>query len=345
MLKAATRCVAWFSLSLAVSTGIARGQDVSLDDALDAMRQRTEIGASDQATIADWVKKRMNMFSGFTTFRERFKARYTHERNSQTFRVQFATQTAQVAAQRFASPDLTPETALSVAQVLVDMNAAETLPGLLAGLESSDAGVRYLCAKGLIGIKSAVAGDGTGLNQTIQALRKAGLAESDPVVLGRIYEALDHPDQVAAVFDTYLALFDGRLTVRRGQAAVADGAEIYAYEFFRTPGVVGSLNAEQKSQVVARIAVFLRMDAQRYNTADLRFAEIDKIERMLDGAEEILVGLAVPNGGNIRSQLVASGHQNRAAVLQEAYKWVGNPVTSQPGALNGAPWNVPIGAP
>lgn len=337
----ASACIvlAWVAASV-------RAQEVLSDDeVMNGIRERTDIGAADQRRIAAWVEGEVQRFTEFLPFRQRFDGQYNDVKNSEQFRVQLAAQTAQVAAQRFVKPDLNGNLAHALAQVLTDMNRPETFPGLIAGLESSDVRARYFCAKGLIALHDWIAGGKGRLDQTVQALRETGLAETDPVVLGRVYQALAFPGQVVDVFDAYLALFDKRLTARRGPVVVADGAETYAYEFFRTRAVPGALNADQKSQLVARVAVFLRMDAERYNNPNLKFDEIDRLERALDAAEDILMVVTGAAGGKIRDELSSGGYGKRAAVLQEAYKWVGNPETGQAGALNTAPWNVPVGAP
>ncbi len=346
MLKPSTCYVASACIALAWATTSVHAQEVLSDDAvIDGIRGRSDIGPSDQRRIAAWVDGEIEKFTEFLPFRKRFDQQFNDAKNSEQFRVQLATQTAQVAAQQFVNPDLSGDVAHALTQVLTDMNRRETFPGFIAGLKSSDVRARYFCAKGLIALQDWIAGDKARLDQTVQALREAGLGETDPVVSGRIYEALAFPGQVADVFDVYLAFFDKRLTARRGPAVVADGAENYAYEFFRSRGVLGVLNADQKSRLVARIAVFLRMDAERYNNPNLKFDEIDRLERALDGAEDILTILAGATGGKIRDELSSGGHGSRAAILQEAYKWVGDPETKQPGALNTAPWDVPVGAP
>jgi len=125
---------------------------------------------------------------------------------------------------------------------------------------------------------------------------------------------------------------------------VSDGADVSAFEFFRTPAVLSTLSAPQKEQLVRAIATFMRFDAQRYGTPNLTFVEIDHIQRSLDGAEEIIAAV-VGNvkGGDIRGGLAAG--QSPQEILQQAMLWVGDAKSDQPGALNAAPWNVPVGAP
>jgi len=183
------------------------------------------------------------------------------------------------------------------------------------------------------------------LDEVVQVLKVAGLAESSPIVLGRIYLTLAHPTQLPAVFDAYLAIFEKRLKDRRGGAVIADGAEVEAFEFFRTPNVLAALNQNQKEQLARSLAVFMRMDAERYNTTGLDFYEVDRLERMMDSGEAILAEMAPGKGGKIRDEIAGGGQDRRAEVLAEAYKWVGHPQSKEPGALNAAPWNVAVGAP
>ena len=64
-----------------------------------------------------------------------------------------------------------------------------------------------------------------------------------------------------------------------------------------------------------------------------------------DGGARMVLASPYMEGGNIRNELAAGGHDRREAILQEAYKWVGHPDTNTTAVLNQAPWNVPVGAP
>jgi hypothetical protein len=332
---------------VALAACAARAQEPGPEDEMiQQISELNEIGAADQERIRRaWVEPQIERYTNFAAFRKRFRDRYTAPSNTPEFSSQFAAQTAAVAATRFRSADLRPEVAVALAQVLADLNRAETHPGLIAGLKSPDARARYLCAKALSRQTAAISGDPAMLRATVEALREAGLAETDPVVLGRIYAALAIPGQLATVFDAYLALFDKRLETKRQTAIREDGAELWAFEFFRTSGTLGALTAEQKAQLAARLAVFLRMAAERYQVSSLKFTEIDRIERTLEGAEEILVQLVGSRGGNVCTALSEGATENRAAVLEQAYRWVGRPGGDTRGVLNDAPWNVPAGAP
>jgi hypothetical protein len=247
----------------------------------------------------------------------------------------------------FGAPGGRGDVAHALAQVLVDMDRPDVVPAFLAGLKSPDARARYVCARGLVSQKKSIGSDKTKIESVLPSLREAGMAESNPIVLGRVYESLGFPPaQAPAVFDAYLALFDRRIAFRKSNPAIVDGAELYAYEYFRTKSVASALNANQQQQLAARLAVFLRLDAERYQAANLPFDEADLLERNLDGVEEILsLIVGDSKGGKIREVLGSTGHANPAAIQPEVTKWIGNAASGEKGALNEAPWNVPIGAP
>ena len=346
MTRLSTRCILALALCLVAGSSVTIAQQPGPEDqAIDQIRRLAPIGANDQQRINDWVNVQVGKFTNFNAFRKRISDQFTHANNSSQFPAALATQLAAVAA----APDMNLRLARAIAQSLHDMSLPETFPGFIALLGSKDAATRYLCASGLLmrSVKRATAADKAKLDQAVAALRTVGSTETDPVVVGRIYEALAFPAQTADVFDAYLAILDHRLTVRRRPGSVADGAERFAYAFFLKPNVVAALNTNQKAELAKRMAVLMRIDAQRYNTPKLDFSEADRIERTLWSAEDILSGTAMlgSKGGKIRTALQAGGRQNRATVLEEVYNWVGHPTSNTAGALNAAPWNVPVGAP
>jgi len=332
-------------------------QDTAQEDAqIDTIRQLGQIPASDQRRIADWVQAQVDRLAGTPAaerqaaaikFRSRFREQNENTSNSAAFKQQFPVQTAAVAVTQFGNASLDSVIARALGRVLVELTSPETMPALLAGLKSSDAATRYLCAEGIAAQRTTIASDKDRLEQTIRAIREAALAETSSVVLGRLYLALSvPPNQIGAVFETVAAILEKRLQERRGRAVIADGAEIDAYEFFRVSAALNALNQQQKEQLVRVLAGFMRADARRYSTPELTFEEIDKLERMMDAEEEILTSLVGSGkGGNIRDALAGGGYANRGEAFKQAILWVGDAETNQPGVLSAAPWNVPVGAP
>ena len=350
--------IAWVLGVPLLLVGPVMAQDsIPEDEMISTIRQLPQISPADQRRIADWVHRQVEKLAATpdagrqaaaVAFRKNFKTQYENPANSPPFKAQLAAQTAMVAAAQFGNAKLDQWVAYALARVSVDMPIVETSPGLLAGLKSKHEPARFLCAEGLSAQKTAIAADKAKLDEAVKALKEAGLTESSPIVLGRIYLALAHTTQVPVVLDAYVAIFEKRLTDRRGGAVMADGAEVEAFEFFRNPNVLTALNSNptQKEQLARPLAVFIRMAAERYGTTGLDFYEVDRLERMMDSAEAILVELVGQGkGGKIRDEIAAGGQDRRAEVLGEAYKWVGHPQSKEPGALNAAPWNVAVGAP
>ncbi len=321
---------------------------------IDQIRLLQTVGANDQGRIAEWVRFEVERLAQVAqvvpngcgaaarAFRTAFRDQFTDPQNTQAFLAQFPVQTSVVAQTQFADANVDPWVAGSLARALVDMKRSETYGGLLKGMACHVSLARHLCARGLANQRAYVASDNARLATTVKAIEDAATAESSPVVLGSLYRALAYPNQLAAVFDAYVAIFDQRIAARRKSPA-ADGAEASAFAFFRDPVVTNSMTAGQKTQLVAKLAGFLRLDAERYNTAILAVDEIDRLERSLVTIEEILATVAGGESGDIRGVLAAGGFANRALVVREAYEWVGDPNSKIAGTLNASPWNVPVG--
>src|SRR3972149_2083293 len=259
--------VAWVLGVPLLLAGPVRAQDATPEDeTINPLRQLSKIDEGDQRRIGDWVQVKVDKLAttpdaarpaAAVAFRKTFKTQYQNPTNSPPFKAQLAAQSATVAAAQFGNAKLDQWVAYALARVLVDMGGIETLPGLFAGLKSKHEPARFLCAEGLSAQKTAIAADKGKLDEVVQVLKAAGLTESSPIVLGRIYLALAHATQVPAVLDAYLAIFEKRLTDRRGGAVMADGAEIEAFEFFRNPNVLAALNPAQKEQLARPLAVFM----------------------------------------------------------------------------------------
>lgn len=343
-------------LGMVIPSAVSRAQAQSAEDqAIDVFRGNQTIGASDQSRIKAWVESRVVVLvaaanadgpGALQAFRGAVESQRTNPGNSAAFRTALAQQLGAVAASRFDGATLDRWTAQGMAQAMLEFNRVETIDGLVACLKSSTSVARYLCVRGLASQQRKIAGDNAKLSRVIGALKEAGESETDPVALAHIYLALSYPSQASAVVDAYLAILTKRIALRRGAAVAVDRAEVDAFEFFRNATVIGAMNNDQKSRLVNALAVFLRADAQRYDTADLLFTEIEAIEQRLQSNEGVLASLQGSGGGDIRGTLDKGGHStNHQAVVAEAYRWVGDPGSKTVGALNQPPWDVPVGAP
>lgn len=336
------------ALAAARSFGQAAAPDTAV---IDTIRTETQISESDQRRIGDWVEGQVAALKGIPEaqrgdaaikFRDLMRAQYENPSNTPAFKEQFAAKLAAALAAQVASLD--PITGRALAKVMLDSNRPELVPAYLAALKSKDAGVRMLGAAALAGQRVAIAADKAKLDQVVAAIRDVGAAETNGVVLSRMYYALSVPPaQAPSVFDAFMAIFEKRLEKKRQGGTACDGAEVMAFEFFRTPGVLAALSQPQKEQIVRAVGEFMRYDAQRYDKS-LPFQELDRLQRELDGAEEIISSIASGvKGGDVRGALASGAGGDQ--ISQQVQLWVGDPKTKQPGALNAAPWNVPLGAP
>lgn len=348
----------WFMLVLVAlcATAASAQQPGRKDAAIEQIRTRRDLSATDTRQIGDWVNARVRTLkensdagnpSPLVPFLKRFTEQYSNRKNTPNFKTELVLQTSTVARTKFAQANVSTPVARGLATVLVDFNRIEAVDALLAGLSVNDASTRGLCLAGLTELRSAIERDAAKLPQVVQALRRAGASETDSGAAAQIYRALAYENQTALVFDAYLEILDKRLAGRGGPAVFLPYAEVEFVEFFRLRAVINALSQPQKTQLVGSLAVLLRSDAQRYGEEKLKdFYEKDALERRLHGIEAILVTVVGGgNGGRIRAEIEAAGHEQRAQILKEAYKWVGDAAAQTPGALNAAPWNVPIGAP
>lgn len=340
--------------SLLQSQPVSAQDRASADAAIDSMRRETSVGQSDQQRIRAWVAIVIEELKAApadqrirasVAFRDMFRSQLNNTNNTPGFRSQLVAQTSAVATTHFTDPNITPTLAAALARVLLDMDAIESVPGLMAGLACKVDAARHLAVRAIILQQRAIAADNARLPGVIQSLQTAGVTESSSVVLSRIYKALAFPGQSANVIDAYLAILDKRLTNRRA-SNVADGAELEALLYFSDAAALNALNQSQKAQLVARVAVLLRLDAARYDNALLAFGEIDILERSLVQSEELLKAATnAANGGDVAGILNQAGRTGMATIPAEAAKWVGDAAAGSSGALNAAPWNVPVGAP
>lgn len=335
------------------------------DALIQTIRTQTTIQDNDKDRIRRWIEAEVDAVQSappsdrsakLRQFGASFRNQYDAADATPQFRTAFAVQVTAAAVDVFAIADTVNEVADGLANQLVAMNRTETIDGLIAGLATKSPWARYLSARGLVKRRSDVSANANQLPLAVAALKTAALKETDPVALSRMYAALSLENQVASVFPVFLEVFDRRLQIRRGPALNADGAELEAFEFFRQPAVRNALNTTQQKELVLRLAVFFRLDAERYDDADTAppkepgtvdqgYYERDYLERSLVSLEDILTKLVSGKTTTIADTLRTDGWAQRQVILNTVYEWVGTAEPATQGALNAAPWSVPLGAP
>ena len=366
-MRTATRPGAFALLALFLMVGSvahAQGQPPNPNAAaLDPIRNRDPFPTTSGRLIEDWINWELGNIASsgqpdaYKIYTQRFVSQLTNSGNSASFVGALAGQATGVAKAQFARPNLNLNVAICITRSLVELNRIEVVDGLLVALSSDVEGARFLALRGLENLRPAIAAQNDELTEVVAELRTAGVKETNPVLVGHVYMALGFPSITTEAFDAYVAILDQRLKTRRGGATVVDGAEIEAWEYFRTPAIASALNNQQKTPLVQKVAGFLGLDAKRgaklhaqreallatnpdsFNP-DL-FKELDRIERCLDGMDELLASVtALPGGGDVRKALAAGDWND---ILAQVARWIGDADTNATGALAAAPWSVPAG--
>ncbi len=330
-------------------------EPTAADLAMDNLRVRAPGGPQDEQILNDWIAQELGrLASGSYTpaeFRARLKAQRTDENNDKAdkFVTALAGQVGQAFGAKLRDCDkLDPVAARTLAWALRDFRQPAMWRGLEAGLGCAKyADVRYLCAQAFVGLKDEIEADPLLREQVLAALRNAGRAETSGLVAQQIYQAMDFDEDdaqfanaTAAIIDVLKARLDRRKALKGGP--ICDGGELPMLGLFqdRRPP-----NERLTRELVAQLAVLLRLDVQRMIQPDIDEFERINLVQSIDSGETLLALLVSPPipAPDVRGAL-RKGDEVRPVELQlELINWIG--VEGTPGVLNGAPWNVPIGAP
>ena len=329
-----------------VWTSSARGQGVTDNPALEDLRKRTPAGDNDRQTIVGWLEAE---FGKTSTSPGRFRIIVNRVREApdttQPFRDELAERIGVFAESPLSDENLPPGRATELLRTLIDLDDVRTRPGLVAGLKLPHPSVRYLAVKGLRQLRDRLASDPAQVPAFVDALREAGVRESNGVVAERIYDALAFSTPTPEVIAAFDAILGARIERYARGAVFADEAESTAISYLSAI----TLNRDQRAAFVGRLAVLLRIDVERYLAglqAQFNPGQRNAIERRVYITEEFIsraVGSAGLDVGNVRRALAGPEAGITAAIQFELNKWIGTPETQ--GVLNQPPWNVPVGAP
>ncbi|UCG17796.1 MAG: hypothetical protein JSV19_07145 [Phycisphaerales bacterium] len=339
------------------ASAIAAGQEESpdaADEAMDALRGRAPVGEQDDEVLDDWIARELASLRDAPTdperaerFRNRFKLQITNSDNVPEFVARFAERAGTAFMAELADCDrLAPPAARALAWVLGDFDRVGTIDALEAGLKCANRpDVRYLCARAFVDLRDNVGPNPLLMEKALGILREAGRVESNGLVVGQVYRALEftNPDRFSAATEAILDVLTARLETRRAAPGgpTCDGGELQLLAFFTAhPPPARALTV----RLAGQLAVMLRLDVTRFGQEGVDEFEKLRLVEAIDACEALLVRLVVPNRApNIRD---AMNKDNDVRILEmniELNKWVGTPDTS--GVLNEAPWSVPAGAP
>lgn len=333
----------------AVAAGQEPGAGESSADPLGAVRNRTTLGAAEDRAIDAWIAARRDQLradmrngeaAAAVAFRAAFQVELKNPASTQQYLGRLAERTASVAIEEFGSGDAGDVVVdRAFAEVLLNLDRVSTREALAAGLRHPAEPVRYLCARAYAKLKPAIAADSQLTRRTIAQLAEAGAAESNPVVLGAIYEALsyDQASDLDATVEAMVTVLAASVAARQSEQRLrADRAELVAFEFLLS--VRNRIPETSRPPLVRQLAALLVLDVDRYAAA--LPDERRDLEERVEVGESLLEALA-GQGGDVRGAMKKGGAGAEEAMGVELRKWVGG--GGQQGALNKAPWAVPPG--
>jgi len=318
------------------------------------LKTHASLGADDDPILDQWLSDRVDELAtslqggnnnNFAQVEQNLwgiiQALFGQEAVTEAFKARLAERAALKFADHFANNNpVPPEVGRALVRLLRFMNRVETLPGLQAALQSTDAAVRYLGAEGQRDLRDRIGANAQLARTVITALSDAGVAEENAVVVGAIYRALDYPNQVADSLNAVGAVLSARAKRIQAGRNVVERAEIDAFLFLEPHHA--QLGQPQRAQLVRDLAVLLQFYATKYLNPATRPTEKQLLERLMFGTEDLLVKIVQPAQRAVSVRDALRDQPNVARNLPvELAKWIG--AVGTPGLLNTAPWDVPVG--
>lgn len=335
------------SLAVLVWVWPAAAQTVD-DPAMEELRQRAPAGANDDRTIDQWLTGLLTKLSAASDpkgAKRDFVESLARVRDDRTtnpaFRDALAIRLGAIATTQLAKGNQLPgHAAEAISQALRAANHPGTIPGLAAALSYPRETVRYFGAAGLHSLRDAIADNPNQMNAAISAIAEAGAKETSAVVVERLYRACSFAGAPAGAIDAITVTLASRVDRYRQGAVLADFAEPAAFEYLTKARPTQT----QAAAIIGSLAVFLRLDVERYAAGVFIPGEKSAIEVRLDACESLIESLCGCTGGNVRDEGQAGGAGATIRMQLELDKWIGVPGQGN-GVLNAAPWHVPPGAP
>jgi hypothetical protein len=314
---------------------------------------KTTFSADDVLPITTFLEDRARRLGTAKTQKQRDDVKATvlkwveDPKASPEFKGVYAREYGKAFRSLIASQDF--DLAFAAAMMLDAMRVPAAVDGLITGLASRHAAVRYLAAKGLAELRPALKTPAES-TPVLQALGAAGAAESDTYVLRLIYVAVDF-DAAGAGFTGHdevaralMATLGARLATLRGggrrddidQPAFALAARVY-------PKLTSA--GDLQKELVLTLARFLALDAARYAQLGPKGGGIG-FKDSARACEDALASIVAAGGGTpppvpqrVATRIAAGADVK--SVQQALSAWIG--AADKPGVLNGDPWNLPIG--
>ncbi len=315
------------------------------DEAINELRVRTPSGANDDRTIDDWLGAqigRLGSASDPVAGKHEFLASLSRVRDAvdskQEFKDAFAARLGTLAAAEFGKGDaLGTRVADAIVRALLDAKDRRVVAGLTAALSFPAAEIRYLAARGCVGIRDSVPANER--RPLLDALKQAGVREPNAVVVERIYTAMSYGDLTAEALDAIVDVLTARVAGYREAKVLADSAEASVLEYLAG----AQIPRAQGVRIVRQLASMLRLDVEHYVRGGLSDDVGVAIELRVDVCERLLSRITGINPGEtVRGVMQTGGPAVGPSMQLALIGWIGSDQAD--GALTAGTWNVPRGA-
>ncbi|MGB0717524.1 MAG: hypothetical protein ACPGXK_16725, partial [Phycisphaerae bacterium] len=132
------------------------------NDAIEAIRDRDSIPATDQDRILRWLTSKVDGLGSDDDWQASFgviNAEFSNAKNSSAFNQVLAQKLAEIAIQRFPDASVPQSTVFAISHQLSLLPRLETVPALVMGMKSNQSFVRFKSARSLGRLSAQIAAD------------------------------------------------------------------------------------------------------------------------------------------------------------------------------------------
>lgn len=340
-----------FAALIGLLASTVAAQSVTDDPVLDELRRRAPSGAADEKIIDDFLAAQITKLTAKDAspatgqaFRDLLKRVREASDTTQGFRDVLATRLGLASKAEFdKSQALSASAAETLVHAMLDARDKRTAQGFAAALAHPDAAIRYLGAKGLQVVRDTlVATPDNEIKPIVEKLQPAGVAETNAVVVDRIYLALSFTQPAPEAFEAQAAILEARVDRYRKTGVMNDTAEVTLLNYLTRVQVPSAPAAT----IVRHAATLLRLDVERFaalNAPGASAGEADAIAGRIDACERFIKKVTGLSGGDIGRKMQSGDVAAAVQMKLELLGWIGS--AQEDGALTAAPWSVPRGAP
>lgn len=297
---------------LLVAAGSLRAAAQAPQDALNAVRTRTEITEEDRTLIRQFITERVGPAVGAdpAAAREAQRALRTAYVGSDAFKQAYAVACVEVLGAAYKKADVAA--AAGLLTTLHTLNAVQTQAAFVEALQDDRVGVRAAAAVGLRGLRGALTkADPQVFAGVMAALKTAGAKEKSRDTLRTVYAALDYTDVAGAPdpragAEAIVSLLEERGKLyAAGREIAAFGADDVALGIVER--LVRSLTDDQRRRLIPVTATMMRFGIEEYTSPVRKLYDVrdgsgnrttvehrNAVERLVLVGEAVLRGLLSP---------------------------------------------------